>query len=533
MFNKRILLLMIALAIMSLLLITGCSQSKDQKATADKKTELVLAIASEPEGGFDPTTGWGRYGSPLFQSTLLKRDNTLKVVNDLATEYKVSDNGLEWTVKIRKDVKFSDGKPLTAADVKYTYETAARNASVVDLTNLKSVEVVDDVTIKFTLNKAQSTFVDKLISTGIVPKHAHDKDYAQKPVGSGPFKFVQWDKGQQLIVESNPYYYGSKPQFTKLTFLFLSEDAILAAAKGGKVDMAVVPPALSKQKIQGMNLMAVDSVDNRGILFPYVKAGGKTDKGLDIGNDVTADIAIRKAINVAINRQALVDGVLEGQGTPAYTVCDGLPWWNPETVIKDNDMNEAKKILADAGWKDTDGDGILEKGSLKAQFTMFYPAKDKTRQSLAISVADMIKPLGINVKTEGKSWDEIKKLAYSNAILFGWGSHSPLEMYDLFISKKAGIEYYNAGFYNNPAVDQYMERAMAATNEQEAMENWKKAQWDGTTGLSAKGDAPWAWLVNLKHCYFVRDTLDIGKPKIEPHGHGWPITDNIIEWRWK
>ncbi|SMD16627.1 ABC transporter substrate-binding protein [Sporomusa malonica] len=533
MINKRTLLIMITLVTLSLLFITGCSQSKDQKATADKKTELVLAIASEPEGGFDPTTGWGRYGSPLFQSTLLKRDNTLKVVNDLATEYKVSDNGLEWTVKIRKDVKFSDGKPLTAADVKYTYETAAKNASVVDLTNLKSVEVVDDVTIKFTLNKAQSTFVDKLISTGIVPKHAHDKDYAQKPIGSGPFKFVQWDKGQQLIVESNPHYYGSKPQFTKLTFLFLSEDAILAAAKGGKVDMAVVPPALSKQKIQGMSLMAVDSVDNRGILFPYVKGGGKTDKGLDIGNDVTADIAIRKAINVAINRKALVDGVLEGQGTPAYTVCDGLPWWNPDSVIKDNDMNEAKKILADAGWKDTDGDGILEKSSLKAQFAMIYPAKDKTRQSLAISVADMIKPLGINVRTEGKSWDEIKKLAYSNAILFGWGSHSPLEMYDLFISKKAGIEYYNAGFYNNPAVDQYMERAMAATNEQEAMENWKKAQWDGTAGLSAKGDAPWAWLVNLKHCYFVRDTLDIGKPKIEPHGHGWPITDNIVEWRWK
>lgn len=533
MFSKRSVLLIIAIFIVSFMFLSGCSQSNERKATADKKNQLILAIASEPEGGFDPTTGWGRYGSPLFQSTLLKRDNTLKIINDLATGYKVSDNGLEWTVSIRKDVKFSDGKPLTAADVKYTFETAAKDASVVDLTNLKVVDVVDEYTVRFILNTSQSTFADVLVGTGIVPKHAHNKDYAQNPIGSGPFKLVQWDKGQQLIVEPNPNYYGSKPQFEKITFLFLSEDATLAAAKAGKLDIAVVPPAMSKQNIQGMHLVAVDSVDNRGIEFPYVRSGNKSEKGFPVGNDVTSDIAIRKAINVAINRKALVDGVLEGQGTPAYTVCDALPWWNPETIIKDNDMNEAKRILTDAGWKDTDGDGILDKGSLKAEFTLIYPSTDKTRQSLAIAVMDMIKPLGINIKAVGKSWDEIYKSPHSDAIMYGWGSHSPLEMYNLFKSTKAGVESYNAGFYNNPAVDQYMDKAMTATNEQEAMEYWKRAQWDGNTGLSAKGDAPWAWLVNLKHCYFVKDTLDVGNPKIEPHGHGWPITDNIVEWHRK
>ncbi|HMM19693.1 MAG TPA: ABC transporter substrate-binding protein [Selenomonadales bacterium] len=530
--KKRIWQLAAGLAIMALVAgLSGCAGPKSDNTAA--KNELVLAINAEPEGGFDPTTGWGRYGSPLFQSTLLKRDKDLQIVNDLATGYQVSADGLTWTVKIRKDVEFSDGKPLTAADIQYTYETAQKSNSVVDLTIMKSVEAADDDIVVFTLKKPQSAFVDVLTGIGIVPKHAHGKDYAQHPIGSGPFKFVQWDKGQQLIVEANPKYYGPKPGFSKLTFLFLSEDAAYAAAKAGKADVVAIPPAFSKQPVAGMRLIAVDSVDNRGIVFPTVKAGGKTENGYPVGNDVTADGAIRKAINAAVDRKALVDGILEGQGTPAYTICDRLPWWNADAVINDNDLNGAKRILAEAGWKDADGDGILEKDSRKAEFTLIYPASDKTRQALAIAAADMVKPLGINMRTEGKSWDDIKTLMHSNAVMLGWGSHTPLEMYYVYYSKNSGIDYYNPGYYSNPAVDAYMDKALAATGQDEANGYWKKAQWDGSTGLSAKGDAPWAWLVNLKHCYLVRENLDIGQPKIEPHGHGWPITDNIAEWHWK
>jgi peptide/nickel transport system substrate-binding protein len=514
--------------------LAGCSQSKDQAGVGKKaKDELVVALGSEPSNGFDPITGWGRYGTPLFQSTLLKRDQELKIVNDLATGYTVSDDGLIWTVKLRDGVKSSDGQPLTAADVAFTYDTASKSSSVVDLNVLKSVEAVDDHTVKFTLQHPQSTFVNILAKTGIVPKHAYDKDYSQKPIGSGPYKFVQWDKGQQLIVEANPQYYGPKPYFKKITFLYLSEEAAFAAAQAGNVDVAAIVPAVGKQAVPGMRLVAVHSVDNRGIMFPCMKFGGTTKDGLSIGNDVTADPAIRKAINTAIDRKALVDGVLNGFGSPAYTVCDNLPWWNPETVFNDAEQAEAKKILAAGGWKDTDGDGILKKGNLKARFTLVYPATDQTRQSLAISVADMVKSLGVRIDVEGKSWDDIKNLKHTNAVLFGWGSHDPLEMYNLYYSKNGGIEYYNAGFYVNPAVDEYMDKALAATSEQEANEYWKKAQWDGKTGLSAKGDAPWAWLVNLKHLYLVRNNLDIGSPKIEPHGHGWPITDNIEQWRLK
>ena len=281
----------------------------------NKKDELVLAFGSEPEAGFDSTTGWGRYGSPLFQSTLLKRDNKLSIVNDIATSYDVNEDGKVWTVKLRDDVKFSDGQPLTADDVVFTFETASSNGSVVDLNVMEKVEAVDKHTVKFTLKQAQSTFVNTLVSTGIVPKHAYGADYAENPIGSGPYQLVQWDKGQQLIVKANPEYYDAKPFFKKITFLFLSEDASFAAAQAGDVDIAYIPAAFSNQKVSGMRLEAVKTVDNRGIVFPFVKSGDFTKDGLPIGNDVTADSAIRHAINIAVDRKALVDGVLEGHGT--------------------------------------------------------------------------------------------------------------------------------------------------------------------------------------------------------------------------
>jgi peptide/nickel transport system substrate-binding protein len=525
----------IFILVIATFIIAGCAKGQNSESGTDRtaaKDKLILAVGNEPETGFDPALGWGQYGSPLFQSTLLKRDNDLKITYDVATSYDVSQDGKVWTVKLRDDVLFSDGKPLSAEDVQFTFETALTSDSVLDLNILEKVVVKDSTTIEFHLHNANSTFIHSLLTLGIIPKHSYGDEYAENPVGSGPYKLLQWDKGQQIIIEMNPKYYGKKPFFKRITFLFLNEDAAFAAAKAGQVDMAYIPASFSKNQVPGMALEEIQSVDNRGIMFPYVPSGEKTKDGYAIGNDVTADIAIRKAMNVAIDRQALVDGVLEGHGTPGYSAADGLPWANEETKFKDGDLKQAKEILAKAGWKDQDGDEFLEKGGLQAEFDLLYPASDVTRQSLAIAVSDMVKPLGIKINVEGKSWDEIESLMHSNAVMMGWGSHDPIEIYNLFSGKMAGMDYYNSGFYSNPKVDEYLEKALLSKSEEEAIEYWKKAQWDGTTGFSFLGDAPWAWLVNVNHLYLVKEELNIGDQRIQPHGHGWPITDNLVDWKW-
>ena len=519
----------------SSLLLGGCSSKQAENSQSEEKEakkELVLALGSEPEGGFDPINGWGRYGSPLFQSTLLKRDQDMNIINDLATGYEVSEDGLTWTVSIREDAKFSDGQPLTSEDVVFTFEKLMESSSTVDLTFVDSVTSKSDYSLEFKLKSPRSTFISNLIATGIVPKKSYTSEYYQNPIGSGPLVLVQWDKGQQIIVKPNENYYGQKPNFDKITFLFLEEDAAFAAAKAGQLDMTAIPPSYASQKIEGMKLTEVSSVDNRGIMFPTVKSGEADADSNPIGNDVTSYLAIRQAINVALDRQAIVDGVLEGYGTKAYSICDKMPWWNEETVTTDNDVDLAKKILADGGWIDADGDGILEKDNIKAEFNLVYPSGDQLRQSLAMVVADMVKPIGINIVIEAKTWDEIEAVLHKDAILMGWGSQDPLEMYNVYSSKMKGVEWYNPGYYENQKVDEYMEKALQARSEEEANEYWKKAQWDGETGLSGKGDVPWVWLVNRSHLYLVNDKLDIGKQQIQPHGHGWPLTSNIEQWKW-
>jgi len=521
--------------ICGLFFISACSNNNEERQVeneAIKPNELVLAIGGEADEGFDPTTGWGMYGSPLFQSTLLTYDENFEVENDLATDYQVSDNGLEYVVNIREDVTFSDHTPLTAKDVVFTFETAKNSGSVIDLSNLEKVEAVDEFKVRFILKRPQSTFMTLLVTTGIVPEHAYDDTYNDNPIGSGPYQLVQWDKGQQMIVKANPNYYGDTSEFKKLTFLFLEEDAAFAAAKAGEVDVVSITPSFAEQEVSGMKRVALDTVDNRGIVFPYVESGEETEDGAPIGNDVTADETIRKAIDIAVNREALVDGVLDGFGTPAYSVADHLPWWNSETEVEDNQIEQAKAMLDEAGWQEND-EGIREKDGLEASFTLLYPAGDEVRQSLSIATAEDIKELGIQVKTEGKSWHDLENLMYSNPVMMGWGSHDPLEMYNIYSSETRGEGFYNTNYYANSTVDDYMAKAMHATNQEEANEYWKKAQWDGETGFSSKGDAPWVWLVNLQHIYLIDENLDIGEQKIHPHGHGWPITDTIDQWHWK
>lgn len=514
----------------------GSSTEQENGAQAEERGTVIVAMGttSEPAAGFDPCVNWGcgeHCHEPLIQSTLLRTTADMEFENDLATDYQVSEDGLTWTFTIREDVKFSDGEPLTAADVAFTFDTALASAnSEADLSMLERVEAPDDKTVVFHLTKPYNAFLYTLAVFGIVPEHCYEAGaYGENPIGSGRYLLKQWDRGQQVILEANPDYYGKAPNIKTVIILFMEEDAALAAAKAGEVDIAYTSATYSEEQVDGYKLLACKSVDSRGISLPTKPSGNDVtvegDMVYEGGNDVTCDPAIRQAMSYGLDRQAMIDNVLNGYGQVAYSVSDNMPW-SSEDMKAPYDEQKAKQILADGGWKDSDEDGILEKNGTAASFTVYYPSTDSVRQALTAEFSNQMRKLGIEVLYEGLgNWDELYLKMYSDPIIWGWGSNSPVENYQLYHTNGAC----NYTGYSNEETDRLFDEALAATDMEESYGLWQKAQ----AAVGPKGEALWVWFANIDHLYFVRDGLKVAEQKLHPHGHGWSIVNNVDEWSWQ
>ena len=512
--------------LLSLALISGCA-SGESPATAPvtehpaDEVVVVMGPTSEPEAGFDPAFGWGageHVHEPLIQSTLTVTNADLTIGYDLATDMAVSDDGLTWTVTIRDDVSFTDGASLTAEDVAFTYNTVKATSSVNDFTMLSSAEAIDDTTVVFHMTKPYSIWPYTMAIVGIVPEHAYDSaTYGSSPIGSGRYTLVQWNRGEQIILEANPDYYGEAPKMKRVTILFMEEDAAFLAVQAGQADLAYTSATYADQSPAGYGLLSCESVDNRGINLPTE------------GNPVTADLAIRRAINIGIDREEMIQNVLNGYGTPAYSVCDKLPWYNAASQVA-YDPDEAIGLLEEAGWVLGD-DGVRVKDGVRAQLNILYSTGDSVRQALAADLSNQLAELGISCTVEGVGWDTAYDRALTTPLVWGWGAHTPMELYNIYHTMPdTGTALYSP--YANPIVDTYMDQALACSDLDTSYELWQKAQWDGTTGVTQNGDIPWVWLVNVNHLYWVRDGLQVAEQKIHPHGHGWSIVNNVDQWSW-
>ncbi|WP_425538588.1 ABC transporter substrate-binding protein [Microaceticoccus formicicus] len=510
-----------------------------KEKTEEKKDELVISVGTSFDSGkFDPKQRYGSHQQHrLTHSSLLKYDVDLNLIGDLAEDYSITEDGLEWSFTLNPNVKFSDGNPVKAEDVVFTYEMLKEDGIAFDLSFMESIEKTDENKVVIKLTEPRSVFVSQVTEIPIVPANHYDENYTKNPIGSGAYKVVEYREGEQVIMEANPHYH--KPlNFKKLTFLLLKEDAAVAAAKTGELDICVTPPRYADQKIDGMVVQACESIDSRGITLPTLPSG---NKGLihgvevEVGNDVTSEVAIRRALNVGLSRNDLCELALSGYGKPAFSVCDGLPWFNEDIAIKDGDIEAAKKILEEDGWSDTDGDGIVEKDGKKASFKLYYNAQDQLRSDLSIGVADQAKAFGVDIEAVGSSWDEIFKIGKANAVLWGGGRHHPGPLHNNYSSDLIDVGYNNMPQFSDPNVDANLEKAMKSANILESYEYWKKVQWDKDTnsGVAGNMSAPMIWLTRIDHVYFVREGLDLGRQQVHAHGHEWGLFNDMDTWGWK
>lgn len=514
----------------------GAGGSSDSVVTPKGSTQVVIAMnpTSEPAAGFDPLVAWGcgeHVHEPLIQSTLITTDEDLNFVNDLATDYLCSSDGLVWTFTIRDDVVFSDGEPLSARDVAFTVNGVIDSAmSEADLSMVDRAVAVSDTVVELHLNKPHNALLYTLAVLGIVPEHAYGPEYGRNPIGSGRYVLERWDKGQQVIFTANPKYYGRKPSMERVVVVFMDEDAALAAVQKGEVDIAYTYATHTRQAFEGYELAAYKTVDSRGVSLPSVPAGGtklvEGDMAFNTGNDVTADVAVRRAINCVLDRDAVIEHVLDGYGKVAYSVGDGMPWSSPDMKVE-LDREKAARLLDEAGWKRGE-DGVRSRDGVRAAFDIWYSSDDSVRQAIANEFANQMAELGLEVTPRGGSWDQIYLHQFSQPVLWGWGSNSPVEVYELNYSTGWG----NYSCYENEITDAYLDEALAQTDVEASYEYWRKAMWDGVEGVAPQGAATWAWIANVDHLYFKREGLDVAHQKPHPHGHGWSLVNNVDAWSW-
>ena len=516
------------LVVLSALVLTmGLSAPAVMADEAADAKEITISLGTETcNGDFDPTQRVSRAYS-FFYSTLMTYDQDLQLVKDLAVDYTVSEDSKEYTFILRDDVQFSNGDKMTSADVVFTFEKAKESGAAIDMTKVESIEAPDETTVVFKLSEPSSLFLTDTAFLGIVNAKEWNEAYGLNPIGTGPYKLTELTQDQQMILEKNEYYYGEEPKIDKITVLELSDDVVLAALQAGTVDLASVPATQAGIEIPGYTLLECPTNVTKFIHLFYNEESEDAERG-PIGNNVTSDPAVRQALQIGINRQEIVDNVLNGYGRPVYTLITSVAWANTEPEIQDGQIEEACRILEEAGWIDEDGDGFREKDGVPCEFDLNGSADETERYNIAVALAQQAEPLGIRINVTSLSWADCKNNAGYQSTVWSIGNYTPVDVYQYSFSKLGGIKTFNPAYYANETVDEYVNQAITG-DPAEANDYWKKVQYDGETGMNV--DLPYLCMVNTEDLYYVRDGLNVGEQRTHDHGMGgWSIIYNYADW---
>ncbi|MDA7026090.1 peptide-binding protein [Bacillus sp. CLL-7-23] len=480
-----------------MLLLTACNSGEVSGDKHDGKSDgkpkqggdLVVGSTGEPTL-FNPLYSTDSASSDiedLIYSTLLDVNEKLEVEYDLAEDVKQSKDGLSFDVKLRKGVKFHDGKEMTADDVVFTYSIPLNDDYVGERgTNfkvIKSITKKGKYEVEFKLKHPDPYFYNVTLgSYGILPKHIlkdvpisklGEHEFNRKnPIGTGPFKFKEWKQGQYVKVEAFDHYYGGRPHLDSITYKIIPDgNAALTQLQAGDIGYYVIKGPDYKTA-EGFDHVKVET--KLGLNYSYI--------GWNQKNELFRDKKVRQALSYAINRQAIVDQVLDGDGKVANIPESPISWNYPKNKdkIKTFDYNpeKAKKLLKEAGWTDSDGDGILDKDGKKFAFTMKTNQGNKPREDLAVVVQQQLKEIGIEAKPQIVEWSAlIEQMNPPNwdfdAIILGWSLATFPDQSNIFHSKEAkkGLNYV---WYQNKELDKLLDKAKTYKDREDYQKIYEK-----------------------------------------------------------
>ena len=400
----------------------------------------------------------------LVFNGLLKYNERLEIVGDLAESWQVSGDGLTITFVLRPNVRWHDGAPLTADDVRFTYgklvDPNVRTPFSSSYELIESVEVVDPRTVRVRYKEPFAPALESWMM-GIIPKHALEQDdlnttsRLRHPVGTGPYRFVRWKTGELIELAANPEYFEHRPYVDRYLYRIIPDQATLfLELLTGGVDSIGLDPLQYRRQTRSAYLERA----YRKFRYPSF---GFTYLGYNLQDERFKDVRVRRAIDTAIDKQAIIDGVLYGLGSIATGPYPKESWaYDPSVAPSRCDAKAAKALLAEAGWMDSDGDGWLDRNGQPFRFTLLTNQGNEVRRQVAELVQQQLKALGIDVKIRIIEWStfvhEFIDQRRFEAVLLGWSLSRDPDLYDIFHSSKTKEGEYNFVGYANPEVDRLL-----------------------------------------------------------------------------
>ena len=395
---------------------------------------------------------------------LIKYDKDLRIVGDLAQSFDISPDGLTITFHLRKGVTWHDGAPFTARDVLYTYRVTidpkTPTAYAEDFKQVKSISAPDDHTVRVTYAKP---FAPALASwsSALLPAHLLEgqditrSPLARKPVGTGPYRFKEWITGQKIVLEYNPDYFEGRPYLDRYIYRIIPDTSTMyMELKAGAVDiMSLTPVQYARQTVSPRFTSNFNKFRYPAPVYTYL--------GYNLRHPLFGDKRIRQAITAPINKDELIQGVLFGMGQKAHgPIVPGRWAYNPNVRDIAHDPKHAAELLAQAGWKDKNAEGILVKDGKPFQFTILTNQGNQQRLLTAQIIQQRLKYVGIDVKIRIVEWATFLKEYIDKGkfevILLGWGTAQDPDMYDVWHSSKNKPGELNFIGFRNDEVDRLL-----------------------------------------------------------------------------
>lgn len=462
-----------------MLVLVGCGESgpatpvspvdsADIPAVPQRGGTLVEPSLGEPSNlipYFATDSASHEVGTLIYVSPL-RYDKDIKLVPYAAESFEVLDGGKLLRFRLRQDIRWFDGVPLTADDVEFTYRMMIDPATPTAYAEKFKAVKEFRKTGRFSFEvEYEEPFAQALVTWAgdILPKHALEGEdlistqYSRKPLGAGPYKLKEWVPGSQIVLEANPDYFAGRPYLDKVVYRVIPDlSTQFLELKAGHLDSMSLTPMQYLYQTSGRGW---DGSFNK---YKYL-AFGYSWLGFNFRHSFFKDVRVRQAIDFAIDKQEIVKGVLLGMGVAANGPYKPGTWQYNESVRpRPYNPERARALLAEAGWKDEDGDGILDRDGVPFAFTILTNQGNSQRVKTCIIIQQRLREVGIKVDVRTVEWaafiNEFVDKGRFDAVLLSWNILQDPDIYAVWHSSQAKERGLNFMHYRNPKLDRLLER---------------------------------------------------------------------------